>query len=206
MKLKNGVRIREEFRQGYGGPDTWYLRVEWDNRLLLEQKTTSQRELGSLTEKLKRLYGKLSADELRTRAETAKQAHPLCAECGKPCSDGTVSKGVTRKVASERSRLGKRANPTWCSKCDAKHPGVIGVVFRDGTRVRVKEPIAHRPELRERNDNSDLRIPGATGRVVGVVGHLGVEAYLVKYEYPLMTQGYLAEDELQTIPELPPDD
>lgn len=214
MKLKNGVRIREEFRQGYGGPDTWYLYVEWDNRLLLEQTTTSQRELGSLVEKLKKRYGGLSSDELRTRAESAKLAHPLCERCGKPCDDGCVSKGVTNAEASDRSRAGKQSNPTWCSKCDKEEPGVIGVVFRKNVRVAVKEPLAHRPTLRLRRDNSDLRIPGAVGRVVGVMGnqfvgddHRMLEVYIVEYESPCsMTHGYFTEDELQTIPELPNDD
>ena len=212
MKLKNGVRLREEFRQGYGGPDTWYLYVEWDNRLLLEETTASQRELGALAERLRRRYGGLSTGELRTRAESAKLAHPICERCGKPCDNGCVSKGVTSAVSSDRRRAGKPGNPTWCSRCDKEEPGVIGVVFRDNTRVIVNDQIAHRPTLRGRHDNSDVRVPGATGRVVGLGrqfvddDHRGQETYFVRYEQPLMAGGLFTADELQTIPESPGDD
>lgn len=166
MKLKNGVSVRMRFYPGYGSPATWEFRVIYDNRVLEKRSCTSEFVSGQLDVKLRAKWRKVSATELKKLASDKELAFSICEACGRPCKDGVVCKGVTRKVASERNRKGLNSNPIWCLKCDKMDSGVLGAL-KEGTSVRTAS------ELREVQVLGPYLKPyarrlGATGKILRI--------------------------------------
>jgi hypothetical protein len=102
IRLDNGVEIRHEHLQGYGGPSTNIIRVVYKNKLLLRREQESDFEAGRLFEQLREDWSHRYQSVVEEQAAKSPAASQPCDFCG----GDTINGGVSQH------------NKHWCYPCD----------------------------------------------------------------------------------------
>lgn len=96
-KLSNGVLFITIHTKGYGGPSSYGLTAVYGNRLLYKNEFYSCCDQAVQLDRMKRMYGEMSTQDLATLAAAMPKAFPVCDQCETPLYKGCVSQGDLRR-------------------------------------------------------------------------------------------------------------
>jgi hypothetical protein len=129
-KMKNGVRYRTSYTEGYGGPAAYGAHFFYKNRTLSNESFYSCCNQAVWLYRMRKKYRKLDEQQLLALVKDAPQALPVCDQCKRPLVNGAVYQGGLQR----------------CKKCSDGTP-YNQVTSEVTTRAKARES-AQRKEIK----------------------------------------------------------